>query len=100
MHKQRAVGDCTGRVGSTHAEDPIEIFTDASLSLRKEKVEVIRLQGPSRIIGDRVIHKDPCYLSRAVCLGIGGRSNDLIGGALRGYEFVADTAAAIVCLHH
>jgi len=100
MHKKRAVGERIGRVGPTHAEYPIEIFTDTSLSLCKEKGKVIRLQSPGSVIGYRVIHQYSCDLSRAISLGVSGRINDLISGALRGYEFVADTAAAIVCLHY
>ena len=100
MHEKRTVSESSGRIGPAHAEDPIEIFTYSSLSLRKEKVKVIRLQGPRSVIGDRVIHQDPCDLSRTVRLGFGGRIDDLIGGALRGNEFVADAVAAIVCLHH
>ena len=99
MHEKRTVGESTGRIGPAHAEDPIEIFTYSSLSLRKEKVKVIRLQGPRSVIGDRVIYQDPCDLCRTVSLGFGGRIDDLIGGALRGNEFVADAVAAIVCLH-
>jgi hypothetical protein len=99
MHEKRAVGERIGRVGPTHAEYPIEICTDTSLSLRKEKVKVIRLQGPGSIIGYRVIHQYTCDLSRAISLCFGSGINDLISGALRRYEFVADTVTAIVGLH-
>ena len=99
MHEERAIRESIGRIGPAHAEDAIEICTDTSLSLRKEKVKVIRLQGPGSVIGYRVIHQYTCDLSRAVSLGFGGRINDLISCALRRYEFVADTVTAIVCLH-
>lgn len=100
MHEKRTVCKSSGRIGPAHSKDPIEIFTNSSLSLRKEKIKVIRLQAPCSVIGDRVIHQDSCDLSRTVSLGFCGRIDDLIGGALRGYEFFADAVAAIVCLDH
>lgn len=99
MHEKRTIGESISGIGPAHAEDAIEICTDTSLSLRKEKVKVIRLQVPGSVIGYRVIHQYTCDLSRAISLGVGRRINDLISGALRGYESVADTIAAIVCLH-
>lgn len=99
MHKKRAVGESVGRVRPTHAEDPIEIFTDTSLSLCKEKVEVIRLQPPVNVIRDRVIHQNSRDLSRAVGLGFCRRIDDLVSCALGGIESVTDTVVASVSLY-